>query len=114
MNLSNKWGNSMQTTTLYKYIVVNEARIPTIEGTTMKVVELVLEHQAYGWNSTELQANHPYLTLSQIHSALAYYWDHQAEIEQDIQWRLQRVDALQKQLKPSNIQARLRQERVLT
>ena len=100
----------MLTNTLYKHIVVNDAGIPLIQGTTMKVVELVLDHKAYGWSPEELQASHPYLTLSQIYSALAYYWDHQNEIDQDIQRRLQRIDALQTTLKPSQMRERLRAE----
>jgi hypothetical protein len=33
--------------------------------------------------------------MGQIHSALAYYWDHKAEIDQDIERRLQLVDHFQ-------------------
>jgi hypothetical protein len=66
-----------------------------------------MDHKAYGWSPEELQANHPYLTLSQVYSALAYYWDHQAAIDQDIQRRLQRIDALQTMLKPSQMRERL-------
>jgi hypothetical protein len=39
---------------------------------------------------------HPYLTLGQIHSALAYYWDHQEELEQDIERRLAGAEQLQR------------------
>jgi uncharacterized protein (DUF433 family) len=103
-------GGDMLTNTLYRHIVVNDAGIPLIQGTTMKVVELVLDHKAYGWSPEELQANHPYLTLSQIYSALAYYWDHQEEIDQDIQRRLQHVDTPQTVLKPSQMRERLRSD----
>lgn len=57
----------------------------------MKVIELVLDKLAYGWSPEELHFQHPGLTLGQIHSALAYYWDHQEELEQDIEGRLQVV-----------------------
>jgi hypothetical protein len=60
----------------------------------MKVVELVVEQQAYGWSPEELHLQHPYLTLGQIHSALAYYWDHLAELDRDVQRRLERVEKL--------------------
>ena len=61
----------------------------------MKVVELVLERTAYGWSPEELRFQHPYLTLGQIHSALAYYWDHQDELDRDIERRLELVDRIQ-------------------
>jgi uncharacterized protein (DUF433 family) len=82
--------------TRYEHIALNEDGIPGITGTTMKVVELVVEQQAYGWSPEELHFQHPYLTLGQIHSALAYYWDHREEIDRDIQRRLERVEQLRK------------------
>ena len=60
---------------------------PIISGTTMKVVELVMAQMAYGWSPEELRFQHPYLTLGQIYSALAYYWDHQEELDADIERR---------------------------
>ncbi len=78
----------------YEHVVLNEDNVPVIAGTTMKVVELVLEKIAYGWSPGELHFQHPYLTLGQIHSALAYYWDHQDEIDQDMERRLEHVDQI--------------------
>ena len=49
-----------------------------------EVIELVLEKSAYGWRLEEIHFQHPYLSLDQIHSALAYYWDHQTELDEDI------------------------------
>ena len=89
----------MAITTGYQHIVLNQAGIPVIAGTTMKVVELVLDHKAYGWSPEELHLQHPHLSLGQIHSALAYYWDHQEELDRDIERRLRQVDDLQKTLK---------------
>lgn len=62
----------------------------------MKVIELVLGHIAYGWSPEELHFQHPYLSMGQVHSALAYYWDHKEELDQDIQRRLEKVDELRK------------------
>src|SRR4051812_28208299 len=62
--------------TRYEHIFLQDGKVPTIAGTTMKVIELVTAQQAYGWSPDELAFQHPYLTLGQIHSALAYYWDH--------------------------------------
>ncbi len=54
-------------------IGTHEGGVDLIEGTNMKVIELVVEMTAYGWSAEELQFQHPYLSLKQIHSALAYY-----------------------------------------
>lgn len=80
----------MAVLTPYQHISINDDSVPIISGTTMKVIELVLDHLAYGWSPEELQYQHPYLTMGQVHSGLAYYWDHQNEldeqIERDLAW----------------------------
>ena len=85
------------TETRYEHIVVDEAGVPWIERANIKVVELVLDQQAYGGTPEQLQEQHPSLTLGQIHSALTYYWDHRDELDADIERRLQRVERLQEE-----------------
>jgi uncharacterized protein (DUF433 family) len=82
--------------TSYEHIVLDGAHIPHIAGTTMKVIELVLEQEAYGWSAEELHFQHPFLSLGQIHSALAYYWDHKAALDRDIAQRQARVEELRR------------------
>ncbi len=94
--------------TRYEHIELDENRVPSVTGTTMKVVELVVEQQAYGWSPEELNFQHPYLTLGQIHSALAYYWDHRDELDLDIQRRLERVEELRNEYEPSKLVERFR------
>ncbi len=98
----------MLSETRYEHIILNDAHVPLIAGTTMKVIELVLDHLAYGWSSEELHFQHPHLTMGQIHSALAYYWDHKAELDQDIARRLQVVDQLQQTMAPIPLAERLK------
>jgi hypothetical protein len=78
----------------------------------MKVIELVLDHLAYGWSPEELHFQHPHLTMGQIHSALAYYWDHKAELDRDIERRLELVDRLQQTTPPASLAERLRAKRL--
>lgn len=85
--------------TEYQHVVLDEKGTPTIAGTPTKVVELVVERLAYGWSPEELHFQHPYLTLGQIHSVLAYYWDHAEELDKEISTRLKKVDALQEKAK---------------
>ncbi|MEJ2560555.1 MAG: DUF433 domain-containing protein [Anaerolineae bacterium] len=94
--------------TQYEHIVLNEANVPIISGTNMKVIELVLEKMANGWSAEELHFQHPYLALGQIHSALAYYWDHQEELDRDIERRLELVDQIQQAMEPPPLLARLK------
>lgn len=70
-------------TSEYKHIVLNDKDRPVIEGTRLKVRGLVAAHQAHGWSAEELAWQFQGITLAQVHGALAYYYDHQAEIDED-------------------------------
>lgn len=48
----------MLSETRYEHILLDEAQAPMIAGTTMKVVELILDHLAYGWSPEELHFQH--------------------------------------------------------
>lgn len=76
-----------ETMTTYEHVQLDANGVPTIVSTNMKVVELVMAQLAHGWSPEELHFQHPYLSLGQIHSALAYYWDHKAELDEDIERR---------------------------
>lgn len=93
--------------TRYEHIVLDEGGVPRIAGTTMKVVELVTAQAAYGWSPEELRFQFPHLTLGQIHSALAYYWDHRDKLDRDIARRLAAVERQQDQAPPTPLHARL-------
>ena len=98
------------TKTEYKYIHLDEKNVPIITGSTMKVVELITSVKAYGWTPEELHENYPHLSMSQIYSALAYYWDNQEEINADMERRYQRSEKLRQEAGESRVAARLRTE----
>ncbi len=102
-----------RTETAYEHIVVDETGVPWIEDANMKVVELVLEHQASGSTPEELHEQHPNLSFGQIYSALAFYWDHKAELDADMDRRLRRVEQLRREASPSPLVERLRREGIL-
>jgi len=94
--------------TRYKHIVVDTDGIPFIADTTMKVIELIVAQSAYGWSPEELHFQFPYLSLGQIHSALAYYWDHRNELDRDIARRLAEAEERQRQSASMPLHDRLR------
>lgn len=97
--------------TAYPHIVLDEREVPLLAGTTMKVIELVVAQRAYGWSPAELQFQYPHLTMGQIYSALAYYWDHQDALDADMARRLDFADALRQASTPAPTIARLQRER---
>lgn len=96
------------TATEYKYVALDERQVPYITGTTMKVVELVEAQRAYGWSPEEIHVQHRYLSMSQIHAALAYYWDHQLELDADLESRFQSAENLRREAGESALAKKLR------
>ena len=82
-----------------------------MDDTNVKVVEVVLDHLAYGWNAETIQENHPHLSLAQVYAALAWYYDHQIELDTEIDRQDERVRALRAASGPSSLQRRLAAQR---
>jgi uncharacterized protein (DUF433 family) len=57
---------------------------PIISGTRTPVRSIVAYHQM-GNPPEEIQSKLPYLSLAQIHDALSFYYDHQSEIDADLE-----------------------------
>jgi uncharacterized protein (DUF433 family) len=96
-----------ETATTYEHIVLRDGA-PSIAGTSVKVIELVLDKMAYGWSPEEMHLQHPHLSLGQIHSALAYYWDHAEALDAEIERRLEASERLRSQATPPPLVAKLR------
>ena len=72
----------MTAAALPKHIVIDERGVAWIKGTRVKVLEVALDHVAYGWSAEQIARQHPDLTLGQIHSALSCYYENKAEFEE--------------------------------
>ncbi|HTG18299.1 MAG TPA: DUF433 domain-containing protein [Blastocatellia bacterium] len=91
------------------HIELDERGIAWITGANTKVIEVVLDKLAYGWSPEEIHFQHPALSLAQIHAALGYYYDHQAELDDEIVRQVKEVEALAEAAKDSPGRRRLRQ-----
>ena len=98
----------MAATTAYAHIVIDDQGVAWIADANTKVVELVAEVKAYGWSPEEMTYQHLHLNLAQVHSALAYYWDHREEIEQDLQRRSELAETLRREVGEHPLAAKLR------
>lgn len=91
------------------HIEIDERGVAWITGANTKVIEVVLDKLAYGWSPEEIHFQHPGLSLAQIHAALTYYYDHQAELDVEIMRQLKEVDAYAEAAKDSPGRRRLRE-----
>ncbi len=62
------------------HIEIDEEGVAWITSANTKVIEVVLDKLAYGWSPEEIHFQHPHLSLAQIHSALAYYYENQEKL----------------------------------
>ena len=99
-------------TLLNSLIELDENGVPWITGANTKVVEVVLDKLAYGWSPEEMHRQHSHLSMAQIHAALSYYYEHQDEVDADIERRDRYVEELRAQQKNpltrAELEARLR------
>lgn len=102
------------TATDYKYIELDDNGIAIIVNSTLKVTELITSHLTYGWSPEELHFQYPHISLSQIYSALAYYWDNQETLDAEIKHLLEQVEALHRTAPSSCIAQKLRERGVIS
>ncbi len=100
----------MSVATINNHIILNDEGVPTVRGTRTKVVQIVLDAKN-GWSAEYIHEQYPYLSLAQIHSALAYYYDHRDEIEEDIARRERLVEEIRRELGPSELRKRVLEQR---
>jgi hypothetical protein len=83
-------------------------RIPRI-----RVAQVVMDYVAHGWSPDEMCRQHPYLRPAEAHAAMTYYFDHQDEIDEEIQLEWQRVQQDQSQTVRSPFFLRLKAKGML-
>ena len=96
--------------TTYEHITVDEKGVPSIAEANTKVVEVVTLMQAHGLSPEEICHQLPPLTMGQIHSALAYYWDHKDAIDQDVRRRKEYAERMRREMGQPPLVERLQRQ----
>ncbi len=79
---------------------------PRIAGHRIRVQDVAIWHERLGYSVAEIVAHYPQLALAEVHAALAYYYDHREDIQQDIRNAEALVATLKAQI-PSKLRAKL-------
>jgi uncharacterized protein (DUF433 family) len=98
----------MSSTVSYPHIEQRPDGKLWLAGTQTKVLEVALDRVAHHWDADEIQRQHPHLTLGQIYSCLAFYFDHQEEMDQLIDEQLAAIRKLRDRQGESILQKKLR------
>jgi len=93
--------------TVVSQIEIDDQGVPWIVGTNTKVAEVVLDKMAYGWSPEEMHFQHPHLSLAQIHSALAYYYENREKLDAQIEHDYQEAKTLKPKLSAPALRQKL-------
>ncbi|HSZ59969.1 MAG TPA: DUF433 domain-containing protein [Tepidisphaeraceae bacterium] len=68
-----------------QHIILDQKGRPCLQGSRFKVIELVSIMLGQGWNAEQTREQYPHLSLGQIYTALAYYYDHKMEMDAEME-----------------------------
>lgn len=90
-------------------IELDEQGVAWLCGTKVKVMEIAVDKLAHGSSPEEIHFQYPHLSLAQIHAALAYYYEHQLELDAEIQKRWLAASQSAREAAETPLQKRLRE-----
>lgn len=82
---------------------------PRIDGHRITVEDVAVWHERLGQSPDEIVSAHPSITLSDVHAALAYYYENREQIDADIREGERFVAELKAKSGPPVLQEKLRQ-----
>lgn len=83
----------MATATIYPHVVKESGQSARLEKHPRLRVSMIVTHYlAYGRSPDEICLHLPHLSAAEVYSAMAYYFDHQEEIDAEIQAELDQLE----------------------
>src|SRR5438034_8496499 len=97
-------------------VEVTYPHIEKVEGSSarlrrlprIRVAQIVIDYLNHGWSADEICIHYPHLKLAEVHSAMAYYFDHQSEIDGEIAAEQRLIEQSRKNEAPTPVELRLR------
>jgi uncharacterized protein (DUF433 family) len=68
----------------YPHLHVDSSGRTWVDGANVKVIEVAADFVAHGSSVEEMALQFPHLSPAMIHSALAYYYDHREEYDEEL------------------------------
>jgi uncharacterized protein (DUF433 family) len=82
---------------------------PRIDGHRVTVEDVAIWHERQGMSPDEIVSAYPSLSLSDVHAALAYYFENRDQIDADIREGERFVQEMRAKGPPSKVREKLRQ-----
>jgi uncharacterized protein (DUF433 family) len=89
------------------HVWLDDRGVAWVDQTNTKVIEIVQDMLAHGWSPEEIHFQHPHLGMAQIHAAIAFYYDHQADLDAQIASSFQRYQQARNESLISPLRQRL-------
>jgi len=67
----------------------------------------VLDKLAYGWSAEEMHFQHSDLSMAHIHTALAYYYENQEKLDEELRHDLDEIDQLRSGSECSDLRSKI-------
>jgi uncharacterized protein (DUF433 family) len=77
-----------------------------IVGSRISVQDVYVWHELMGKSPDQIVSEYPFLSLAQVHAALAYYYDHADEIRQQFKIGREEAEKIRKD-NPSKLSAKI-------
>src|SRR5690242_14900273 len=84
---------------------------PRVDGHRITVEDVAIWHERMGMSPDEIVSAYPTLTLSDVHAALAYYYEYREQVDADIREGERFVAEMKAKSPPSLVQQKLRQRK---
>jgi uncharacterized protein (DUF433 family) len=81
---------------------------PRIDGHRITVEDVAIWHERMGMSPDEIVSSYPTITLSDVHAALAYYYENRQRIDTDIEEGRKFVEKMRAKAEPSRLQELLK------
>ena len=78
-----------------------------VMGTRTRVQDIYALSEIHGLTPDQIVEQLPHLTLGQVHAALAYYFDHREQIQNELREDEQFIDLMRRQTGPGPLEQRL-------
>src|SRR6266566_4160352 len=93
----------------YPHIIKEQGQSARLERhPRTRVSMIVSDYLWHGWSAEEIVRQYPYLTLAEVHAALTYYHDHEAEIDREMEQEYAEAERFRQEAPVSPVLSRLK------
>ena len=101
------------TTTNIHHVTLDERGVAWIDDTNVKVIEVIADHLAHGTSPEEMHLQYPHLSIAQVCAAMAYYYDHQEDLDRQLDEQMRQYERQRAAAGESPGKAKLRKQGLL-